>query len=304
MTEILDFRRLNMHRKSLFLSFAVALLAILPAAAQDITYKIHTVDFSGDTFTQLLGINNQGMIAGYHGFAVNQGFTYDLATGVFTPENFTGSVQTQVIGINENNNKTVGFYIDTKNVTHGFLDFNGKFSKVDLPGTPFNQLLGQNDAGQAAGYYSTKADGTGPDHAYIYNEFGSTFEVFTIPGSVSAQATGINDTGVVCGFYVDAKNVNHGWMQNLGQFTPLNYPHSTGTQALGLNNKGLVVGSYTDTTGASHGFVYNVASKAWQTIDDPNGVGTTVVNGIADNSNIVGFSGTAPINNGFVGIAQ
>jgi probable HAF family extracellular repeat protein len=295
---------MKMNRKSLVLSFAVALLAMLPAAAQTVNYKFQTVDFTGDQFTQLLGINNHGIIAGYHGFAVNQGFTYDLATGVFTSENFPGSQQTQVIGINENNNKTVGFYI-TGGVTHGFLDSAGKFSKVDLPGTPFNQLLGQNDAGQAAGYYSTKADGSGPDHAYIYNEFGATFEVFTIPGSTSAQATGINDSGVVCGFYVDAKGVNHGWMQNLGQFTPLNYPHSTGTQALGLNNKGQVVGSYTDSTGGSHGFLYEVATKTWQSIDDPNnGAGTTIVNGIADNGNIVGFSGTAPINNGFVGVVQ
>jgi hypothetical protein len=46
---------------------------------------------------------------------------------------------------------------------------------VDYLGTPFSQLLGQNDSGQAAGYYSTKADGTGPDYAYIYDECGFVF---------------------------------------------------------------------------------------------------------------------------------
>jgi len=75
---------------------------------------------------------------------------------------------------------------------------------VDYPGTPFNQLLGQNDSGQAAGYYSTKADGTGPDYAYIYDEYGSVFELLNIPASTSAQATGINNSGNVCGFFVDA----------------------------------------------------------------------------------------------------
>jgi hypothetical protein len=115
---------------------------------------------------------------------------------------------------------------------------------VDFPGKPFNQLLGQNDLAQAAGYYSTKADGTGPDTAYIYDESGGDFESFYIPGSVSAQATAINNSSPGCGFFVDGKNVNHGWLQNAGILHILNFPGSTGTQALGLNR------------GASRGFVH------------------------------------------------
>ncbi len=85
-----------------------------------------------------------------------------------------------------------------------------------------------------------------------------------------------------------------------GHFDILNVPGSAGTQALGLNNKGLVVGSYTDTAGASHGFIYKEITKTFQTVDDSDGFGTTVVNGINDKGFLVGFFGTAPINSGFV----
>lgn len=287
-----------MSLKTSALCLGLALAACLPLTAQT-TYNFQTVDFTNDKFTQLLGINNSNIIAGYHGASVNKGFTYDLATGVFTKENFPNSAQTQVIGIN-NKGKTVGFYVDQAGSVHGFVARAGMFTKADFPGTPFNQLLGQNDFSQAVGYYSTKADGTGPDHAYILNEAGNVYEVLTIPHSTSAQATGINNQSSVCGFYVDAGGVNHGWLLVQGTFTVLDFPMSTGSQALGVNGNGIVVGFYTDSAQNTHGFTYNSATKVWQSIDDPNGVGTTIVNGINDNGLLVGFSGTAPINSGFV----
>jgi probable HAF family extracellular repeat protein len=286
----------------LALTLGLAVLLCMPMYADEketTTYNFETINYPGDTFTQLLGINNSDMIAGYHGATVNQGFTLALSSMTFTNENFPGSAQTQVIAIN-NNSTTAGFYIDATGNTHGFTDTRGTFLTVDFPGTPFNQLLGQNDHGQAAGDYSTKADGTGPDLAYVYNEFRSVFELLNIPGSTSAQATGINDSGNVCGFFVDANGVNHGFLLIPGHFVLLDFPASMGTQAFGLNNKGQVVGLYTDSANNTHGFVYTVKTKIFQSIDDPNGVGTTIVNGINDKGVLVGFFGTAPINSGFV----
>jgi probable HAF family extracellular repeat protein len=90
---------------------------------------------------------------------------------------------------------------------------------------------------------------------------------------------------------------------NFGLLVTLDAPGSTFTQALGLNNQGQVVGDYMDQAGLTHGFVWTSAA-GFTTIDDPNGVGTTVVNGINDNGVLVGFYGTAPINSGFVGLPQ
>lgn len=66
---------------------------------------------------------------------------------------------------------------------------------------------------------------------------------------------------------------------------------STFTQALGVNNLGQVVGVYNDSAGKMHGFlVSNLLKQAqWQSIDDPNGVGTTTINGLNNNGDLVGF---------------
>jgi hypothetical protein len=62
-------------------------------------FTFQTIFFPGDTFTQLLGINDFDVIAGYHGANVNKGFVFTFPN-TFTPENFPNSAQTQVIGIN------------------------------------------------------------------------------------------------------------------------------------------------------------------------------------------------------------
>ena len=287
-----------MKRFAITFALAVTLLACTSMWAQA-SYTFQTVNYPGDTFTQLLGINNSLRIAGYHNFDQNSGFQLKLPVG-FATENYPGSMMTQVIGIN-NTGTTDGFYVDAAGNTHGFTDIKGTFATVDYPGTVFNQLLGQNDMGQASGYYSMSQNNSTPDTPYVYNELGGgVFQVITIPAAVGgAQATGINNSQQISGFYIDAAGVNHGFLLNFGLLVTLDAPNSTFTQALGLNNKGQVVGDYTDLNGNTHGFVWT-SKGGFTTVDNPNGVGTTVVNGINDLGQLVGFYGTAPINSGFV----
>ena len=99
--------------KTLSLLMALALSLCASMLAQESTvetstmYNFRDINYPGDTFTQLLGIDNGGEIAGYHNFNQNSGFTL-LLPNRFTTENFPNSMMTQVIGIN-NNGKTVGF---------------------------------------------------------------------------------------------------------------------------------------------------------------------------------------------------
>ncbi len=300
-----------MKRATLALLFGFLVCMSLSVWAQEdfwtptVTYSFTEVQYPGDTFTQLLGINNGLQIAGYHNFNTNMGFTLALPNH-FTTENYPNSAMTQVVGLN-NNGKTAGFYVDkTAGKTHGFTAQNGVYATVDYPGSIFNQLLSQNDNRQAAGYYSMSIANTTPDFPYIYDENGGVFEVLTIPGAVGgAQATGINNSQQVCGFWIDSKGVNHGFWLNQGNFQSLNFPGSSFTQALGINNKGIIVGVYMQN-GNTHGFTFNTlaTTNKWQSIDDPNGVGTTVVNGVNDNGDLVGFWGTAPTNTGFVAKPQ
>src|SRR5258708_23921785 len=124
----------------------------------------------------MLGINDEEMIAGYHGAGSNVGFVFSSRNN-FTLENFPNSAQTQVIGIN-NRGYTDGFYIDAAGTNHGFLDINGTFTTVDFPGTTLNQLLGLNNLEQAAGYYAAAA---GSYHPYTVDNKAGLFSVSTIP---------------------------------------------------------------------------------------------------------------------------
>ncbi len=294
-----------MKRFAYTLTLALTLLLCATMFGQSYNFEIvkYPSISPSDQFTQLLGINDALQIAGYHNFNTNSGFTLNLPNG-FKTENYPNSMMTQVIGIN-NTGTTDGFYVDNNNVTHGFTDKNGKFSTVDYPGSAFNQLLGQNDMGQASGYYSLSADNTTPDFPYVYNELGGgVFQVITIPAATGgAQATGINNSQQVCGFYIDSNGVNHGFLLNFGLLVTLDVPGSVFTQALGLNNKGQVVGVWMDGGENTHGFVWT-AAHGFTTVDAPQGVGTTIVNGINDDGIVVGFYGTAPINTGFVGYPQ
>ena len=65
--------------KRLTLHLVFALLACLSTLAQDATtattttFTFQTVNYPNDTFTQLLGSNNKGVITGYHEADVNKG---------------------------------------------------------------------------------------------------------------------------------------------------------------------------------------------------------------------------------------
>lgn len=292
-----------MKRSAVTLVLGVLLSAAAPALleAGSISYSFQTIIYPNDTFTQTLGINDAGTIAGYHGQAVNQGFTLTLPNN-FTTENFPGSAMTQVVGIN-NSGDTAGFYVDQNGNTHGFLDAGATFSTVDAPGTLFNQLLGLNDIGQAAGY-SSATDPAGMTGQQAYVEAGSTFSYLTFPaGTGNSQATDINNSGKVSGFYIDSGGVAHGFVDG-ASMTTLNYPGATATQALGLNNAGQVVGFYTDAAGNNHGFLYNISTATFQSVDDPMAVGPggTTINGINGKGQIVGFFTDANGNtDGFVG---
>jgi hypothetical protein len=279
-------------RRSAF-KFGLAVFVCLSMSVlADTVYSFETVIFPGDTFTQLLGINNAGKIAGYHGSGAtghpNQGFTLTLPNH-FTSENFPGSVQTQVIGINNRGN-TDGFYIDTAGVNHGFIDIHGTLTSIDFPNATsvLTQLLGLNDQNEAAGYWQNAA-GT----QFAFTVQGGVFTGLdkegVLPSHTSAQATGVNDAGDVSGFYVDSAGVNHGFLLHNGVVTTLDFPGATLTQAFGLNNRHQVVGIYMDAAGNTHGFLYDVTALEFQSVNDTIAVDATTINGINDVGQIVGF---------------
>lgn len=267
----------------IWLALAVGFL-LIPGVARAQQYVFENIAFPGDTFTQLLSINDADIIAGYHGQAINKGFTLTLPNN-FTSENFPGSAQTQVTGINNSGN-TSGFYIDSMGTNHGFINFNGNFSTVDFSGTTFDQVLGLNNTGQAAGYFQSPS---GFQTGFVFNPFlppGGQFTLLNLPGS--GQATDINDKGQITGFYATPTG-DAGFLWSGGIRTTLSFPGATVTEALGLNNLGQVVGFYNDAAGNPHGFIYSGGS--FTSIDDTAAPATqTTINGINNLGQIVGFA--------------
>src|SRR5215469_2638573 len=174
------------------------------AAAAATTYMFSTLNDQNDpTFNQLLGINSHNVISGYFGSGAdaqhpNKGY---LIKASYTGENFPGSAQTQVTGLNDLGD-TAGFWVTANGTSHGFVQWNGVFASYNDPKTPHtagpvNQLLGVNNNGVAVGFYN---DAAGNSHAYQVNQATRVFTAIKIPGAVSTVATGINNAGDIVGF--------------------------------------------------------------------------------------------------------
>jgi probable HAF family extracellular repeat protein len=269
------------------------------------TLTFKTMDDQADpTFNQLLGINNEGKIAGYFGIGSmthpNKGYTLSppYGQGNYTNENFGGSFQTQVTGI-DNKNVTVGFWADTAGDNFGFVDVKGVMTDVVDPngsgkaanGMTTEQLLGVNDHEEAAGFWM---DANGNSHGFTYDINKHSFAEVNIAGFASTTTTAINNKGDIAGFVVGAGGNDVGFVKEGNQIVWLNGPSgAVSVQALGINNERDVVGSYTDTAGATHGFLYDQGKNTYTTIDDPNGIkgptAMTVANGINDKGQVVGF---------------
>jgi Cu/Zn superoxide dismutase len=282
------------------------------AAGQRTGYGFSTLNNANDpTFNQLLGINNHGVIAGYFGSGAanhpNKG--YELfpphGSGSYVNENFPGSVQTQVTGLNDKGD-TVGFWssMNNANLTNdnfGFYKLNGhgfhsvKFPTGDNANPPVDQLLGINSHDVAVGFYT---NGQGSNRGFTYNIKSKTFVRVLVPGyptgvaGPSLTAAGINDNGDVAGFYVDKNGNTDAFLaRKYGKFRTLDFPGASATQAFGVNDRDEVVGAYTDGTGSAatmHGFTWTPGG-GFASVDDPHGAGTTTINGVNDEGDLVGF---------------
>jgi hypothetical protein len=266
-------------------------------------FNFKTIDDPADlTFNNLQGINNRDLITGFYGSGdpghPNQGYTV-TPSGSFTPVDFPGKAQTQLNGLNDNG-VMVGYFYPTNNGVpldnqFGFFVKDGVFTPVNNPHTPTapnpgvlieNQVLGVNDHNIAVGFYN---DASGASHGYTYNIKTGTFSAdINAPNAVSTVAGAINNSGHIAGFYTDSMGATHGFLDDHGRFTTVDAPGASTTELLGLNDHGVAVGEDV-VNGVTHGIFYDSKSGAFTTVDDPNAAGFTLLNGINDKGDAVGF---------------
>jgi len=263
--------------------------------AQPDTLTFTTLDDPLDpTFNQLLGINDNGVISGYFGSGLaghpNKGYLLPPPYTTYHNENFPGSFQTQVTSLN-NHKDTAGFWVDGKGSNFGFIEWNGVFTTYRDPKTgkgTVNQILGINDAGIAVGFYT---DGNGNNHGFEVNQATSVFTPVAEKRGSNVTASGINNNGDITGFLTAGNGQVVGFLIKNGTFSEFIFPNSVATTPFGINANDEIVGSYTDTNNLTHGFTLTnpLTNAHFSKIDDPNGIGTTVVNGVNDLGQLVGF---------------
>jgi hypothetical protein len=124
------------------------------------------------------------------------------------------------------------------------------------------------------------------------------------PGGVSVEATAINGKGDIAGWMTTKKGTTVSFLLKGGSFSVYSAPHATETEALGINWQDQVVGSYQEGS-VTHGFVLNNPLEApqWQTVDEPDADGSTVLTSIQDQDYMVGYyKNAAGHTNGFLAI--
>src|ERR1700685_4663789 len=295
-------------------SGALALTLAAPAFASTQSssgYHFRTLNDARDvTFNQLLGINNEGVIAGYFRSGdqgpAHKGYRLSLpyGQGNYAHENFPGSRQTQVTGLNDLG-VTVGFWSTQNNANmvnnnFGFYSAGGRYHTVNFPtgdnaSPQVDQLLGVNDHDVAVGFYT---NGQGSNRGYTYNIRTRSFSRVLVPGAPAGEAgpsltaTAINNSGDVAGVYARSSSQTDAFLRlDSGRFITLAVPGAAMTQAFGVNDRDEVVGAYTVGSGsnaATHGFTWR-PGYGFRTVDDPHGQGATTINGANDHGDLVGF---------------
>ena len=277
---------------------AAAAVTVPPDASGN--YAFQTLNNDRDpTFNQLLGINNSGLISGYFGSGMaghpNKGYllSKNYHQGNYHNENFPGSAQTQVTGLN-NGGVSVGFWVDKHGNNHGFYFSQKRYHSVNFPTNnnakpQVDQLLGVNDNNLAVGFYTDKH---GVNHGYSYNIRSHRFRSITVSGDSNLTAAAINGFNDVAGFATNSSGATEAFLlRSDGRLFRLSFPGGTSTQALGVNDGDEVVGDYTvgsGNTATMHGFIWG-PGFGFETVNAPKGTDTTTINGVNDRGTLVGF---------------
>jgi hypothetical protein len=181
---------------------------------------LHSFFLSGGTFTEydvpgavntnLLSINDPGDFTG--GFDDGSGIFLGFVGrgGTLTSFSVPGAISTFAYEITNSKQLTVGYYIDSSGILHGYYqDKDGtQHFPIDPSGSVGTVLFGANNKNSVAGRY---ADSSGATHGLFFVP-PSTFITFDYPGSTFTSLNGITSQGLICGRYVDASGIAHGFL--------------------------------------------------------------------------------------------
>ena len=117
-------------------------------------------------------------------------------------------------------------------------------------------------------------------------------------GNGTLYVAGINSLGQMVGAYLDTNFNVHGFLDDHGTFTTIDYPGSDQTFVLDINDLGQMVGYYYSPTTPQQGFFYD--GHTYKTILPPSAF-TSTVNKMNQSGQMVGtYTNTNTTQSGFV----
>jgi hypothetical protein len=221
-----------------------------------ILYKsgtLQTVAAPNSIITQLVDINDSGVIAGTSFDANNAPHAFIDSNGRFTNIDPRGATTAAPIAIN-NNNQIIGQYTDVNFDVGSFIYSGGKTTVLSAPGASQIEAWAINNNGFVVGQYQGK---DGLTHGFATKN-GHNFSI-NGPGAYFTIASGVSDSNDVFGIYIsnapDGSQQIHGYPASPTKFSTIDAPDGSPVSLSGINTANQVIGHYDNSSG-EHGFVY------------------------------------------------
>jgi uncharacterized membrane protein len=209
-------------------------------------------------FTEGRGINNSRTVAGDYVISDGTLHSFFWSAGTFTEYDVPGTVQTNLLSINDAGDFTGGFDPDGSGIFQAFVSVGGTLTSWLVPESLSTFAYEINNSKDlVVGYY---IDSSGVVlHGYYRDANGTLHFPIDPSGSVTTVLFGLNDRNWVVGRYLDGSGVTHGlFFVPPNSFFTFDYPGSTFTSLNGISDRGIICGRYVDASGIAHGFLARV----------------------------------------------
>lgn len=259
-----------------------------------------------------MGVDDLNQIDGYYGSGASSdpahAFTALRPYTQFHSLDYPGAADSYATSMSDNR-IYAGYFVDSADGGHtwGWMRNRGVWNQYKDYQEPkgdgtVTELLGVNRNAIGVGFY---VNAHGQDEPFELAE--NKYRALDPPGFITATANGIDMKGIIVGTETLSNATTQGWLLNSQTYYEFSFPNSNDTQVYGINFQLQVVGSYVDGSGATHGFILtnptSTSNKYWQSVDEPNAAGTTVITSMNDHHTISGWYVDSSGNtNGFVGI--
>jgi hypothetical protein len=211
-------------------------------------------------FTEGRGINNSGTVDG--DYVGSDGFVHSflLSGGTFTEYAVPGTVQTNLLSINNSGDLTGAFDPDGSGIFQAFIDRGGTITSYSVPGAAGTLAYEMNNNKKlTVGYY---IDASGVLHGQYRDNNGALHFPIDPSGSVATVLFGVDNKNNVVGRYADSAGATHGlFFVPPSTFITFDYPGSSFTSLNGISEQGNICGRYVDASGIAHGFIARATGK-------------------------------------------